>query len=72
MGVMRKISSDTKTVRKLRSTLSETLEAAVRGQITYITSNGRRIAAVVPLVDAEAIDDPQESAPAEEPAHADS
>lgn len=72
MGAMRKISSDEKTVRKLRSTLSETLENAVRGQITYVTSNGRRIAAVVPLVDAEAIDDPRENTPDQEPAPADS
>lgn len=44
-------------VRELRATLSDVLnDTAVRGQITYVTSNGRRIAAVVPVPDAEFVE----------------
>jgi prevent-host-death family protein len=45
---------DEKSVRELRATLADVLnDAAVRGQITYVTSRGRRIAAVVPVPVAE-------------------
>lgn len=44
-------------IRELRAALSDVLnETAVRGQITYVTSRGRRIAAIVPVPDAEAIE----------------
>lgn len=44
-------------IRELRTTLSDVLnETAVRGQITYVTSRGRRIAAIVPVPDAEGIE----------------
>jgi prevent-host-death family protein len=41
--------ADDKSVRELRSELADVLNAAVAGEITYVTSRGRRIAAVVPL-----------------------
>jgi prevent-host-death family protein len=38
------------TVRELRAHLADHLnEAGTRGEIIYVTSNGRRIAALVPL-----------------------
>jgi len=44
-------------VRELRAALSEVLnETAVRGRITYVTSHGRRVGAIVPVPDAEAIE----------------
>lgn len=44
-------------IRELRAGLSDVVnETAVRGRITYITSRGRRLAAVVPVPDAEALD----------------
>uniref|UniRef100_UPI0039F5BD52 type II toxin-antitoxin system Phd/YefM family antitoxin n=1 Tax=Streptomyces sp. ND04-05B TaxID=3028693 RepID=UPI0039F5BD52 len=44
-------------IRELRSSLSEVMNAtAVRGQITYVTSHGRRVAAIVPVPDGEAIE----------------
>lgn len=44
-------------IRELRAELSDVLnETAVRGRITYVTSRGRRVAAIVPVPDAEAIE----------------
>jgi len=44
-------------IRELRAALSEVLnDTAVRGRITYITSHGRRVAALVPVPDAEALE----------------
>lgn len=44
-------------IRELRAALSDVLnETAVRGRITYVTSRGRRIAAIVPVPDAETIE----------------
>lgn len=44
-----------RSVRELRTSLADVLNgAAVRGEITYVTSRGRRIAAVVPVAAAEA------------------
>lgn len=44
-------------IRELRASLSEVLnQAAVRGQITYVTSHGRRVAAIVSVPDAEALE----------------
>lgn len=45
-----------RSVREVRENLADVLnDTAVRGQITYVTSHGRRIAAIVPVVDAERI-----------------
>lgn len=45
-------------IRELRASLSDVVnETAVRGRITYVTSRGRRIAAIVPVPDAEAIEE---------------
>lgn len=42
------------SVRELRANLAEVLNAAaVRGQVTYVTNRGRRVAAVVPVHVAE-------------------
>jgi prevent-host-death family protein len=41
--------TEDKSVRELRSELADVLNAAVAGDITFVTSRGRRIAAVVPL-----------------------
>jgi prevent-host-death family protein len=50
-------TSTEKGIRELRSTLSEVVnDAAVRGRITYVTSHGRRVAAIVPVPEAEAIE----------------
>jgi prevent-host-death family protein len=50
----RKPAAD-RSVRDLRAALADVLnEAAVHGRITYVTSRGRRIAAVVPVPVAEA------------------
>lgn len=44
-------------IRELRATMSEVLnDTAVRGRITYVTSHGRRVAALVPVPEAEAIE----------------
>lgn len=43
--------------RDLRIGLADVLNVTlVRNRITYITSNGRRVAAIVPVVDAEQIE----------------
>jgi len=43
------------STREVRASLADVVnQAATRGQITYITSRGRRIAAVVPIAVAEA------------------
>jgi prevent-host-death family protein len=43
-----------RSVRELRASLADVLnDAAVHGTITYVTSRGRRIAAVVPVPVAE-------------------
>lgn len=50
-------------IRELRAALSEVLnETAVRGRITYVTSHGRRVAAIVPVPEAEAIEARQQAA----------
>ena len=50
--------ADEMGVRELRGKLADVLnDAAVRGRITYITSRGRRVAAVVPVPVAEAADE---------------
>lgn len=49
------------SVAETRKNLADVLnEASVRGRITYITSRGRRVAAVVPLAIAEAADEPDD------------
>lgn len=53
-------------IRELRAALSDVLnETAVRGRITYVTSRGRRIAAIVPVPDAEAVE--AKKTPGDEP-----
>ncbi|MGA5202730.1 type II toxin-antitoxin system prevent-host-death family antitoxin [Streptomyces variegatus] len=43
-------------IRELRAALSDVVhETAVRGRITYVTSRGRRVAAIVPVPVAEGI-----------------
>jgi prevent-host-death family protein len=50
-------TSDEIGIRELRMTLGEVMnDTAVRGRITYVTSHGRRVAAIVPVPDAEAIE----------------
>lgn len=52
---MEKNPPEERSVRALRAELADVLNsAAVHGTITYITSRGRRIAAVVPVPVAEA------------------
>jgi len=41
------------TTRDVREHLADVINAAVQGQVTYITSRGRRVAAVVPLAIAD-------------------
>jgi prevent-host-death family protein len=44
-------------IRELRAALSDVVnETAVYGRITYVTSRGRRVAAIVPVPEAEAIE----------------
>ncbi len=44
------------SVRDFRLTMADVLnDAAAYGKITYVTSRGRRIAAVVPVLDADEI-----------------
>ncbi|MFI8535419.1 type II toxin-antitoxin system prevent-host-death family antitoxin [Streptomyces aquilus] len=44
-------------IRELRATLGDVIsDVAVRGGIKYVTSYGRRVAAIVPVPDAEAIE----------------
>lgn len=50
-------------IRELRAALSDVVnETAVYGRITYVTSRGRRIAALVPVPDAQAIEEQREAA----------
>jgi prevent-host-death family protein len=45
-----------RSAREVRARLADVIGDAIAGKITYITSNGRRVAAVVPLATAETID----------------
>jgi len=38
---------------EVRENLADVINAAVRGRVTYITSRGRRVAAVVPVTVAD-------------------
>lgn len=50
-------------IRELRASLSEVLnDTAVRGRITYVTSHGRRVAAIVPVPDAEDLEQRRQTA----------
>jgi prevent-host-death family protein len=49
-------------VRDLRMQLADVLhEATVRGRVTYVTSRGRRIAAIVPVAMAEGAEEGKEA-----------
>ena len=50
-------SSDRST-REAREHFADVINDAIRGRVTYITSNGRRVAAIVPLAVAEALASP--------------
>lgn len=51
-------------IRELRASLSDVVnETAVRGRITYVTSRGRRVAAIVPVPDAERIEEDKTRSP---------
>lgn len=58
--------AEEKSVRDVRANIADVIhDASVRGQITYITSRGRRVAAVVPVLVAEAAErdaSPEDSA----------
>lgn len=55
-------TSAEKGLRELRAGLSEAVnDAAIRGRITYVTSHGRRLAAIVPVAEAEAIEARQQA-----------
>jgi prevent-host-death family protein len=49
------------SVREVREHLADAINAAIRGQVTYITSRGRRVAAIVPLAVAGQAEDPAPS-----------
>jgi prevent-host-death family protein len=38
-----------RSIRQVREHLADVINDAIQGQITYVTSNGRRVAAVTPL-----------------------
>ena len=48
-----------RSIRQVREHLADVINDAVQGRITYVTSNGRRVAAIVPLAttEARAVDD---------------
>jgi prevent-host-death family protein len=50
-----------RSAREVREHLADVINDAVRGQTTYITSRGRRVAAIVPLAIAERADVAAES-----------
>jgi len=53
-----KLSATDKSVRDAREHFADVLYDAAAGKVTYITSRGRRIAAVVPIsVADDAVDD---------------
>lgn len=44
-----------RSAREIRARLADVIGDAIAGKVTYITSNGRRVAAVVPLAVADAV-----------------
>jgi prevent-host-death family protein len=52
---------------ELRLKLADVLNAAVYGEITFVTSRGRRIAAVVPALDGERLQREREAAVSDTP-----
>jgi prevent-host-death family protein len=50
-----------RSAREVREHLADVINDAIRGRITYITSNGRRVAGVVPLDAAEALAEHREA-----------
>lgn len=56
-------------IRELRASLSDVVnETAVYGRVTYVTSRGRRVAAIVPVPDAEAIEAKRQPGEGDSPA----
>lgn len=49
MGKRGRLTAAEKSVRDTREHLADVLYDAAAGKVTYVTSRGRRIAAVVPL-----------------------
>lgn len=47
------VEADELGAREARQQFAEVVNAAIRGRVTFITSRGRRVAAVVPLHVAE-------------------
>lgn len=45
-----------RSAREIRARLADVIGDAIAGKITYITSNGRRVAAVVPLAAVDRIE----------------
>jgi len=53
-------------IRELRMRLGDVInDIAVRGNVVYVTSYGRRVAALVPVPDAEALESQRQAGPAE-------
>ncbi|MEV5211250.1 hypothetical protein AB0K35_27640 [Micromonospora sp. NPDC053740] len=53
MSKRAKLTATEKSVRDTREHLADVLYDAAGGKVTYVTSRGRRIAAVVPLTVAD-------------------
>ncbi len=49
-----------RSAREVRARLADVIGDAIAGKITYITSNGRRVAAVVPLAAADRLQEEAE------------
>lgn len=68
------MSEETSTevgIREMRANLSDVVYgASIRGQIVYITSRGNRVAAVVPLADAEEIEKRRQGRKSDAPTNA--
>jgi prevent-host-death family protein len=58
-----KVTAVDKSVREARQHFADVLYDAAAGKVTYITSRGRRIAAVVPVPIADDAVDAEESKP---------
>lgn len=57
------MSSRERSYRDVREHLADVINAAIQGDITYITSNGRPVCAVVPLAIARNAEPADEQSP---------